>query len=106
MAVNYLKKAGYEILARNYLIKSGEIDIIAKKDGIVAAIEVKYRSSTRYGTPFTAVTKTKQKSISKTFMHYLFANKLSFDEPYRFDVLSITADERVEHLENAFDFIT
>ena len=51
LAAKEMKKMGYEILAQNYRKPSGEIDIIAQKDGILVFTEVKTRTSTAYGTP-------------------------------------------------------
>ena len=55
IALKYLIKSGAEILERNYKIKTGEIDIIAKVDNELVFIEVKSRSNTRYGYPAEAV---------------------------------------------------
>lgn len=105
VAVKYLIKEGYEILERNYILRSGEIDIIAKKDEVMVAFEVKYRSSTKFGLPSMAVNSSKQRKISKTFAYYLYVNHYSFENPYRFDVLEILADEEIHHIENAFDYV-
>ena len=51
LAVEYLKKEGYEILETNWVFQKAEIDIIAKKDEIIAVIEVKTRSSIDFGLP-------------------------------------------------------
>lgn len=105
MAISYLVNNGYFILERNYQIKSGEIDIIARKDSIIVAIEVKYRSSEKYGAPSMAVTKTKQRHISKTFSHFIYTHRFPFDSAYRFDVIGIRKNGEIEHIENAFDYI-
>ena len=53
IALKYLIKSGAEILERNYKIKTGEIDIIAKVDNELVFIEVKSRSNTRYAVSYT-----------------------------------------------------
>ena len=50
----YLQTQGYEIVARNFFTKHGEIDIIAKKEGYLIFIEVKYRADERFGAPGAA----------------------------------------------------
>ena len=45
MAVAYLMRHGYQILARNFRFEKAEVDILAQKDNILAAIEVKTRAS-------------------------------------------------------------
>ena len=64
IALKYLIKSGAEILERNYKIKTGEIDIIAKVDNELVFIEVKSRSNTRYGYPAEAVN---YKKINKIY---------------------------------------
>jgi putative endonuclease len=58
MAAWYLAQ-GYEIVARNWRTKSGEIDIVASRDGTIVIVEVKARSSARFGTGLDAITPTK-----------------------------------------------
>lgn len=66
-AVRYLLSCGYEILERNWRSSSGEIDIIALADGTEGAeivfIEVKTRSSLRFGDPFDAITPEKYRRV-------------------------------------------
>jgi putative endonuclease len=50
---------GYEIVARNWRTKGGEIDIVATRGDVVAIVEVKARSSARFGTGLEAITPTK-----------------------------------------------
>jgi putative endonuclease len=50
---------GYEILARNWRTSGGEIDIVAALDDVVVIVEVKARSSARFGTGLDAITPTK-----------------------------------------------
>lgn len=57
-----LAKAGFEVLARNVRIgRLGEIDIIARRDGVVHVIEVKTRTSAAFGEPELAVDGRKQR---------------------------------------------
>ena len=57
IAADYLKKQGVRILEMNYRTSRGEIDIIGKEKDTICFIEVKYRNSTRYGTPQEASAK-------------------------------------------------
>lgn len=103
-AANYLISKGYKILVKNYLRKTGEIDIIAKSaDGYLTAVEVKYRSSDRFGSPFGAVTYIKQRKIYKTLLVYMSEHNISIETKCRFDVIGIYGDGRLEHLINAFE---
>jgi len=58
-AAAYLQRAGCRIIARNWRCPEGEIDVIVDDGGCVAFVEVKTRSSTRFGHPFEAITAVK-----------------------------------------------
>ncbi len=97
----YLQTQGYEILARNFYTKHGEIDLVAKKDGYLVFVEVKYRTDERFGAPEEAVDYRKQKKIIAAAQYYLYKNRIPFDTPCRFDVAGVTGDE-IRITENAF----
>ena len=97
----YLQTQGYEILARNFYTKHGEIDLIAKKDGYLVFVEVKYRADERFGAPEEAVDFRKQKKIIAAAQYYLYKNRIPFDTPCRFDVAGVTGKE-IRITENAF----
>lgn len=95
-AASFLKGKGYKILAQNYRSPFGEIDIIAKDNDTFCFVEVKSRSSKGFGLPQEAITKSKQKHMSKAALNYLKENKL-LDEKARFDVVTLAyAEEKAE----------
>ncbi|MDD5130927.1 MAG: YraN family protein [Candidatus Omnitrophica bacterium] len=87
-AVKFLKTQGYKILERNYRNKFGEIDIIARQNGVICFLEVKARHSLDFGTPQEAVSTGKQRQISKIAVFYLKMNNL-LEHAARFDVLAL-----------------
>ena len=105
-AAKYLKRHGYKILCRNFDVKFAEIDIIAKKDNIIAFIEVKQRKTTLFGLPREAVGPEKQKKIRKAAS--LFMVKFKPELQPRFDVVEVYGvcdgkeKPRIEHIKNAF----
>jgi len=107
-AADFLRKSGYRILARNYRTKLGEVDIIASEKGVLCFVEVKARSSQRYGYPQEAVSGFKKRQIAKTALIYLKENKL-LDRRSRFDVVSVLfgqgapAEPKVELIKDAFE---
>lgn len=101
IAADYLKKAGYTILKRNYKNDYGEIDIIALGEEYLIFVEVKMRTSTQFGLPAEAVTKAKMRKISQVAGGYI-ASKQLFDMPVRFDVIEVLGTE-VNHIKNAFE---
>lgn len=103
MAVEFLEKAGYEILERNWVFQKAEIDIIAKKAGIVAIVEVKTRSSIEFGLPQEFVKPKKIRLLVKAINEYIISNNL--DSEVRFDIISIYKEGKnfkIEHLMDAF----
>lgn len=95
----YLKKNKWKILEKNFKTPFGEIDIIARKGGVLAFIEVKTRLTDIFGTPSEAVGKTrKQRYISGA--NYYLTNKI-VDLTVRFDIIEIFKGQ-LNHIENAF----
>jgi len=88
-AAEFLQKNGYRIIVRNYRCGFGEIDIIASERRTICFVEVKARSSARFGLPEEAITDSKKRHIVKTALTYLNDKKLN-SQKARFDVLSIT----------------
>lgn len=101
-AGEYLKTKGYIIIEYNFRCKTGEIDIIALDGETLVFCEVKYRSDNRKGTPFEAVTISKQKKISRTALYYITKHQIT-NMPCRFDVVGITRD-KIELIKNAFEY--
>ena len=120
LAVNYLKQKGFEIIARNYSPKSnfqgGEIDIIALKppspaappplqkgelSGVIHFIEVKSRTSDKFGLGREAVTPAKQKIIRKLATLYLVQRGIYDTASCCFDVIEINGTQ-IEHFTNCF----
>ncbi|MDO5540020.1 MAG: YraN family protein [Eubacteriales bacterium] len=100
-AAEFLEKQGMQIIARNYRIRSGEIDLIAKDGAYLVFIEVKYRASERRGTPLEAVNVSKQKVIVRTARHFMMKYGYHTDTPCRFDVIGILGDQ-IQYIKNAF----
>ena len=88
IARDYLKNKGYSIITTNFYTRTGEIDIIAKKENYIDFIEVKTRTNDTYGTPASAVNRTKIKHILNSAKVFLRLNKFNKYE-IRFDVIEI-----------------
>lgn len=93
-AREYLVAQGFMIIQTNFHSRFGEIDIIAKKDGVLHFVEVKY--SQKYN-PIYNITPQKLKKILKTIEYYML--RYSCDIPYQIDAL-IIRDTDMELLEN------
>ena len=107
-AAKFLEAAGYKIVARNFRIRSAEIDIIAQRDKLIIFVEVKARSSIRHGLPSEAVNLRKQKKIIEAAGVFLQDENFC-DCACRFDVVEVylrgASVEEINHIENAFEVV-
>lgn len=101
-AVAYLEEQGYVVERTNFYCPFGEVDVIAREGDHLVFVEVKYRSSERYGHPLEAVSPAKQRRIIKCSQYYLVGQGLSCDVPLRFDVVAILGDQ-ITLVKNAFE---
>jgi putative endonuclease len=102
LAAKYLAGKGYFIIQKNYRVRQGEIDIVARDGETIVFVEVKYRKNGSAGHPLEAVNVSKQRQICKTALFYLNQNKINPEvTPIRFDVVGILGTE-ITHIENAF----
>lgn len=76
------------MLATNWRGPSGELDLVAREGETIVAIEVKTRSSTRFGTPVEAVTARKVARLRRLFGQWLAEHDLH-PEAVRIDVVGV-----------------
>lgn len=100
VALQYLLKKGWKLLAKNYRSRRGEIDLIFEEGSKIIFVEVKYRSSLIYGYPQEAVTKIKRGHISRTALMFVKQRNLT-SRDLRFDVVSLYKGH-LEHIPDAF----
>jgi putative endonuclease len=79
IAVQYLEMKGYTILARNYQIKGGEIDIIARDGNFFVFIEVRYRRDESHWHPLDTFGVMKRRALKRTAFMYVNKNKIDPD---------------------------
>lgn len=104
IAADYLEAKGYFIIQRNYRVRQGEIDIVARDKDTIVFVEVKYRKNTISGHPLEAVTIRKQRQVCDVALFYMNQNKINPETtPVRFDVIGILGND-ITHIENAFEF--
>ena len=105
LACDELSRRGYEILARRYRTKYGEIDIVARDGPTIVIVEVKTRGGRGFGLGAEAVTGLKQRRMLRMGTEYLQRRRLA-DQPCRFDVVDVNIEggvPRIEIYRNAFD---
>ena len=107
LILEYLKKKGWTPLEQNYVTPYGEADLIFLDGNIHVFVEVKARSSTKFGYPAEAVTKSKCLRYLKCAQHY-FASKGMEEFQARFDIAEVyfypEKPPYIHYLENAYDF--
>lgn len=87
LALNYLKSNGFEILELNWKFSHAEIDIIAKDNDILVFIEVKTRSSNKFGKPEEFVTRKKEELMLVASQRYM--ESIGYEWEIRFDIISV-----------------
>ena len=105
LACRELERRGYEILARRYRRRGGELDIIARDGATLVFVEVKAREGRAFGDAAEAVTMIKRSRIVQLALDYVTRHRLT-NSPCRFDVVSIhleAGEPVVEVYQNAFD---
>lgn len=106
MAAEFLRRKGYEIVARNFRFQKAEIDIIARTDDTLVAVEVKTRSTPDFGDPQEFVKARQIQQLLKAVDH--FVNEHDLDVEVRFDIIAIIRNKsgtRLEHIEDAFLYL-
>lgn len=98
IATNFLKEKGYEILENNWTSVLGELDIIAKDGNYIVFVEVKYRTSAKFGRPIEAITPHKLMKLRQNATLYL-KKKKKLNNNVRFDAIEILGDE-IRHIQN------
>ena len=102
IAINFLVDNGYTILEKNYRYLKAEVDIIAKKNKVLAVVEVKTRSTDHFGNPQDFVNPKKIKLLLSAIDYYV--NEKDLDVEVRFDIIAIIHQKtiKITHLKDAF----
>ena len=105
LAVGELSRRGYQILARRYRRRGGELDIVAQDGPTIVFVEVKAREGLDFGSGGEAITALKRRRMAAVALDYLARHYL-VERPCRFDVVAIdfkASEPTIEVYQNAFD---
>lgn len=91
---------GYEVLDRNWKVRTGELDLVVRRGRVVVFCEVKTRSTSAFGSPAEAVRSDKQRRIRGLAAQWLATGRPRPAE-IRFDVATVVGSD-VEVIEGAF----
>ncbi|PIR02293.1 MAG: YraN family protein [Candidatus Nealsonbacteria bacterium CG_4_9_14_0_2_um_filter_37_38] len=111
IAEDFLKRKGYKILDRNFFVRSafgpktGEIDIVAKKDDAISFVEVKTVLASSV-SPEQKVNFQKQRKLIKMAQIWLMKNKIPLNKKWQIDIIAIKIDlnikkAKIRHFKNA-----
>ncbi len=102
LAAIYLQQQGLTMKGSNYRCRFGEIDLIMRDGRTLVFVEVRLRSSSRFGGAANSITTAKQRKIAITAGHYLQQHG---DQACRFDVVLMdkTNLQHIEWIKNAFE---
>jgi len=92
IACFYLLKQGFDILARRYRSRSGELDIIAYEGDTLVFVEVKTRSTQQFGEPWEFVDWQKQQILRRAAEDFIADRDLG-QYAYRFDIVSVLGNQ-------------
>jgi putative endonuclease len=105
LVADYVAKRGFEIVGRNVRVGRLELDILARRGKLLVVVEVRSRSTDRFGSPLLTVDKKKIARVRQAAARWLAANEIGTAE-LRFDAAAVTflpgEDPRIEYYERAF----
>lgn len=104
LAVDFLVRNQYKILARNFRYLKAEVDIIAEFDNQIIIVEVKARNTDTFLEPQKAVNKKKIRLLISAASYYIEENNI--DKEVRFDIISVLPNKQktleIHHITDAF----
>ncbi len=105
LAACWLIEQGYQIMFKNWRYKRGEIDIIARKKGVLHFIEVKTSRTTSFGFPEEHINRRKWRSLISSSMAFL--EGFCEEAPFQFDIISILIESNAAKyyfIDNVFPY--
>ena len=104
MVVEWYEARGYTVLARNWRVRAGEIDVVVHLASVIVVCEVKTRSRTDFGVPAFAVNRDKQRRLRRLAAQFLSEHPVR-GAHVRFDVAEVVGSPEgfsVNVIESAF----
>lgn len=104
LAAQHLEQQKFTVVARNYRYGRAEVDLIARRDKLLLFVEVKARSSDRFGYPETFVSSQQQERLQEAAEQYVITH--NWAHAIRFDIIGIYFQQggtpTLDHFEDAF----
>ena len=96
----HLRLRGYRILERRFRVKSGEIDLIARRGRVLAAIEVKARDSIAAAN--ASISRHQRRRIARALAHFMATRPALAGLTLRFDVMLVAPGRLPQHITDAW----
>jgi len=107
LAAQFLRAGGCEIVHCNYRRRLGELDIVARAEGVLIIVEVRTRTSRAYGGAAASVDRRKQRRITRAAQQLLQQRSDLAALPVRFDVIVVNDPygpaPTIEWIQHAFE---
>lgn len=105
-AARFLEGRGWRVVCRNYRFGRREVDLVVRRDDVLAFVEVKTRAGEGFGGAMEAITWRKRREIEAVAAHFLATRGMA-DVAIRFDAVAVTLLPeshvvRVEHVPDAW----
>ncbi len=102
LAASWLERRGLNVLARNFRVRGGEIDLVCRDGRTLVFVEVRLRRSGDFGGAAASITTSKRKRLVLAAQHYLLRN--APDAICRFDAILMDSlhETGIEWVKNAF----
>lgn len=103
VACSYLTGLGWHLLASNYRLRGGELDLVMRHGTTVVVVEVKQRKSADFGHPAEAINRRKLMRLRATAQHFVAYQLRVPATDLRIDAVLLLGSEenhQLQHLEN------
>jgi putative endonuclease len=100
-AAAFLEGRGLRILERNFNTRMGEIDLVAEHDGTLVFVEVRMRTSERFGGAAGSITAAKRRRIVAAARLYMA--RLQSEPACRFDAVLVDGEGAMRWIRGAFE---
>lgn len=101
-AMQWCLNQGWQVLERNFRCKVGEVDLICLAESVLVFIEVRQRTSSRYGSAAATVNASKQRKLIKAAQTFLQRRPELAAHPARFDVITLSDNATPNWIKGAF----
>jgi putative endonuclease len=99
-AAEFLERLGFRVIGKGFLARRGEVDLVCRRGGRLVIVEVKTRSSDRFGAPAEAVGPRKRRALQSAAAEY--RTLAGWRGPIEFAVVAISEGAEPELIEDPF----